>query len=534
MPAAVAAEASKSSPTNRMTAQARYEQLKEQREPYLERARECAELTIPALVPPEGAGNADLYSPFQSIGARGVNHLSAKLLLALFPPNSPFFRLSVDESILDELSEQAGPESDDIRGEIEKALSRVERTVLARMEQKGARTTLAETLKNLIVAGNCLVQVLDDGGLRLHPLSHFVVKRDKAGMVLEIIAMETVSRLALPEEALAIVAAREEELDESDESTKDTINLYTRVRRTRNKWIVHQEVVETVIPDTEGTYPIDKSPWLPLRMIKVDGQDYGRSVAEEYLGDLRSLEVLTQAIVESAAAAAKILIFVEEGGLTSMQEVAESASGSVLPGSADDITVFQLEKFADMAVAKQTHDEIKSRLEQAFLLLSGVQRNAERVTAQEIRALVNELEQSLGGIYSVLAQELQAPLVRRVMHQLQNSNDLPRLPDDAVRPEIVTGVEALGRTSDLQKLDIFLAGVQEISGPEALMDYLNLGSYMTRRATALGIDLEGLIRSEKEVESIRQERMQQQMIEKLGPQAVQARTKQNAQTQEES
>ena len=29
---------------------------------------------------------------------------------------------------------------------------------------------------------------------------------------------------------------------------------------------------------------------MPLRMIRVDGENYGRSYAEEYLGDLKSLE----------------------------------------------------------------------------------------------------------------------------------------------------------------------------------------------------------------------------------------------------
>ena len=64
------------------TAKERYERLKINRQHYLDRARECSELTIPALVPDDGfESTSELYTPFQSIGARGVNNLASKLLL---------------------------------------------------------------------------------------------------------------------------------------------------------------------------------------------------------------------------------------------------------------------------------------------------------------------------------------------------------------------------------------------------------------------------------------------------------------------
>jgi len=74
-----------------------YKQGSEERLTFLNRARESAELTLPYLVPPEGHNETTTFpTPFQGMGARGVNNLSSKLLLALLPPNSPFFRLVVD------------------------------------------------------------------------------------------------------------------------------------------------------------------------------------------------------------------------------------------------------------------------------------------------------------------------------------------------------------------------------------------------------------------------------------------------------
>ena len=79
------------------TAESRYSSLSEEREHYLSRARECSELTIPTLNPEDyQTSSSDFYSPFQSIGSRGVNNLASKLLLLLLPPNQPFFRLAVE------------------------------------------------------------------------------------------------------------------------------------------------------------------------------------------------------------------------------------------------------------------------------------------------------------------------------------------------------------------------------------------------------------------------------------------------------
>ena len=45
-------------------------------------------------------------------------------------------------------------------------------------------------------------------------------------------------------------------------------------------------------------------------MNHVDGESYGRGRVEEFIGDLKSLEALSQALVEGSAAAAKVVFTV--------------------------------------------------------------------------------------------------------------------------------------------------------------------------------------------------------------------------------
>lgn len=505
------------------TCRARYEKLCTERDPFLRRARECAALTIPALMPPEGASGAtELPEPFQSAGAEGVNSLAAKILLALLPPGSAFFRLVLEDSQRAAI-EQASNGADVI-GEIDATLGKIEKTVLNRVELRGWRVSKFDALKHLLAVGNVLMHLQPDDSMRLHYLNRYVVKRDPVGNVLEIITKETIAKVALAPKARALV-------DEYDDETKDKdgVDVYTRVYREDTKFHVYQEICGQRVPDSDGTYPLDKSPWMALRYVKVDGQDYGRGRVEEWLGDFKSLESLTQSLVEGSAIMAKIVFLIDEAGLTSAKALQDAANGEFVEGRKKDVEVLQVDKLADFQVPAAKAKELEIRLKQAFLVQQ--QRDAERVTAEEVRAVIAELEKTLGGLYSILAQEWQGPAVRRLLFQMSKRQEIPALPDSIVEPKIITGLDALGRTADFQKLRTFVAEIGAEFGPQAVTEYVNVGAYLKRLAAALQIDDTGLIRSEEEVQAAQQQRAQQELLTKMGPNAIKAESDQALATQ---
>jgi hypothetical protein len=493
------------------SAKALYSSLEGHRYQYLDRARQCSKLTLPYVMPEEGFGaHSRLDTPFQGVGARGVNNLASKLLLALLPPNAPFFRLNVDTF---KLQEEGAPL--ELITEIEASLQSVEEAVMAEISRESYRTGLHEALKQLIITGNSLVYLPDSGGMRVFRLDRYVVKRDPMGNVTQIVTRENLSFKTLPEEMQQIVG--------DDVDADGNVSLYTAILlNDSNKWEIFQDINDTRVPNSEGAYEKDKSPFIPLRFSRVDGENYGRGYVEEYLGDLQSLESLTRAIVEGSAAAAKVLFLVNPNGTTRQRVLAEAPNGAIVQGSAQDVTTLQLQKGSDFQVAQVTMNEIKDRLGHSFLLTSGVVRNAERVTAEEIRMLSQELETAIGGLYSLLSNELQIPLVNRIMSAMNKAKRLPKLPKDIVNPVIITGVEALGRGNDLQKLDLFLAGAAQVVGPQAVAEYVNVGEYFKRRATSLGIKTQGLVKSEEEIQAMMQQQQQMQLTEKLGPAGIKA------------
>jgi hypothetical protein len=208
-------------------------------------------------------------------------------------------------------------------------------------------------------------------------------------------------------------------------------------------------------------------------------------------------------------------------GTTRPKKLAQSPNGSIIEGNAGDVTVLQVNKAADLSVALQTMGQINERLSYAFLLTEASIRNAERVTAEEVRLVTQSIERQLGGIYSLLSQEFQLPLVQRIMDRLIKMKKMPKINKDFITPTIVTGIDALGRGNDLNRLDIYLQGIAQILGPGGLQQYIDFREYMNRRAAALGIDTAGLVKSEEQIAQEQQQAMQQQLLQQLGPQAAQ-------------
>ena len=476
----------------------RYDKLTKDRDVFLDRAREAAKLTLPTLIPPEGANSTTEYeTPWQSIGARGVNNLSAKILLALFPPSAPFFRMGIDEPTMAALGTK--------KADAEKQLAAYERVIMADIEDSRTRASLFQAAKHLVVAGNALLFNTPSGEVRMYPLSRYVTKRDAEGNTYEIIAVDnTVFGALSPEYQEAALAAG------VNKNRDDDVMLYTGIFRdsVNGQWTVHQEIEGVVVPGSDGTYPLDASPWIPLRMVAIDGESYGRGYVEEIYGDLNTLDALTQAITEAAAAGAVVKFLVNPNGVTDIDDVTDTPNGGFCEGVATDITVLQVGKFADLRVANETIQQIETRLSQAFLLHSAVQRNAERVTAEEIRFMASELEDALGGIYSVLSQELQLPLVKHRIVRLTKMKKLPQLPK-GVKPSIITGLEARGRSQELQRLRMFIQDAGGTFGPEVIAEYVEVSDYLKRSAAALNIATEGLVRPEELVQERAQQRNEQ-------------------------
>ena len=244
-----------------------------------------------------------------------------------------------------------------------------------------------------------------------------------------------------------------------------------------------------------------------LRFNTVDGEEYGRGRVEEFIGDLKSLEALSQALVEGSAAAAKVIFTVSPSATTKPQSLAQAGNGAIIQGRPDDIGVIQVGKTADFRTAYEMAMGLEKRLADAFLIMQV--RNSERTTAEEVRMTQMELDQQLGGIYSLLTVEFLVPYLNRKLSIAQKNGSIPKLPDKLVKPTIVAGVNALGRGQDREALVMFMTTIAQTMGPEAIMKHINQDEYIKRLAASLGVDVLNLTISMQEQQAEEQRQMQQ-------------------------
>lgn len=216
-------------------------------------------------------------------------------------------------------------------------------------------------------------------------------------------------------------------------------------------------------------------------------------------------------IVQGSAAAAKVIPWIRPGSRVRPKDLTAN-NGKPIYATDQDVGFLRVDKQGDFATALQLSQQLRDDIKRAFLMTSAIQRNAERVTAEEIRVMASEIEESLGGMYTVMSQELQAPLARRALARMERRGAMPPLPEGFV-PVITTGLEALGRNAELQKVRAFIGDLAAIGGPEAIQSELSMGRLLAHLASGYQLEAASILKSEEEKQAEMQQAMQMQMMQ---------------------
>lgn len=499
------------------TAAHRWATLDGQRRGFITRCEQYAAYTLPKICPPAGynQNSQEMQHEYQSLGAQAVNHLANKLMLTLFAPSRPFFRLTPDAKLRAELAKINVDES-----QLSEMLSIAEREAVAALDGLKARPKLYEALKHLIITGNSLLILGKQ--LRVLGIRRYCAKRDVEGKLLELIIKEEVKfdELAVPvQEYMMTKGYRRDKCKE--------VSLYRWVRRElTGDYVMSQAVDGYELPKQfGGKWPEDKLPYRVLTWDISDEDDYGTGLVENYSGDFAALSAMSKAQVQAAILASEFRWLLNPGSTMRPEDIQNSENGAVLPGTDGDLALVSSSKANDLAIIQAVNSEYITRIGRGFLLGSAITRDAERVTAEEIRMQATELESSLGGAYSRLAADLQEPLALWLLPQagvtINGSN---------IKPVIVTGLDALSRNGDLENLKLFLmdlAGVTTL--PPQLQSVLRFRSIATDLAAGRGLMSSKYVLTEPEMQQQQQAQTAARIEEEAATASVQAGAKVAAQ-----
>lgn len=487
------------------TAVERWGELDSERQSFITRCEKYAAMTKPKLCTPVGYNQQQvaLQHDYQSIGAQGVNHVSNKLMLALFAPSRPFFRLDPGETAAEEMSTLGTPD------QISAMLAQAEKIAVRVLDQRAVRPKLYEATQHLIVTGNVLL-ITKDKTVRVLGIKKYCVKRAGDGTLIELVTREEVAYASLDKKTKESLTV----MGKASYSGKDKVCVYRWIRLEdstsgeavykETQWVNDCQLPEAFSSQSKP----DDLPYRAATWDLADGDDYGTGLVEDYQGDFSALSMISEATVYAAILNSEFRWLVRPGAQTKAEDLKNSANGSALPGEDGDITVLTTQKHTDLSTNLALAELYIGRIGRGFMLQSAVTRNAERVTAEEIRLTADELETSFGGAYSRIAVDLQTPLARWLMKQ--SGQDIA---NKDIKPTIVTGMDALSRAGDRENLMLFLGDLVSLGQlPPEIRDRLKTDSVIAQFAAARGLGSQQYLVDENTYKAIQQQRQAQAMV----------------------
>lgn len=452
----------------------------------LRRFEKYAGFTLPRLMTGDGYNpySDELRHDWQSVGAQAVNFLVNKLVLTLFAPSRPFIRLELNEDWKARFQAE-NPNFED--KDITEMLAAGERKVTSELDKmEGFRPRLYTLLAHLVTFGNVLAYLPDDKDetIAVYSVKRWVLRRTGTGAIKCLLIREEMKFDELKPNVQADVKAQ----TDARKYQPGTKVAYFRMitRNDKGGYEMAQYVDGTRLSsEFDGAWGSERElPYVVLTWNREEENPYGTGHVEDYAGDFSTLSSLSEAEVTGAILASEFRWLLDPNGQTRPDQLETSKNGDVLAGRDGDLTLITSDKSgAVQAVSAVAQDRIR-RIGQGFLLNTAVTRDAERVTAEEIRMQATELETGLGGAYSRIALELQGPVARWLLKRLKL-----KLNDTQLEVTVITGLDALSRSGDLDNLRAALgdvAGLQNLAaGPVAAE--LELGNILSAIFTGHGL-----------------------------------------------
>lgn len=495
-------------------ADAVWSELANKRRTFMGRLEKYAGWTLPRLLTPGGFDplTEDLRHDWQAVGAQSVNHVVNKMVLSLFAPSRPFMRLEADPQWKAAQLAQGLEEA-----MIDDALATAEQRAVKELDRRGdVRSKLYVTLSNLVALGNALVYLppKNDEDVRCFSIRTFAVRRTGSGKVKTLVTKEEFlfDELEVKVQDTLLALKKHYKPD-----TK--VAFYRLIQRNRiGGYEMTQWVDGDVLPkEYNGAWSEDDMPYRVLTWNLKDGSDYGTGLVEDYAGDFAALSALSEAQIKGAILASEFRWLVNPSGMTKPEDLEDSENGAAIPGLKDDISLVTTSKGNDIAQVQSVAADYIQRIGRGFLLGSTVTRQAERVTAEEIRMQATELETSFGGTYSRVAVDMQLPVARWLLKSIDLS-----LKNTKLELSIITGLDALSRSGDLDNLR---AAIADLSGLQALgqvAGQLNINALVSTIFAGHGLSASKYVKSPQQAQADQQAQQAQERQAEIDAASAQA------------
>ena len=473
----------------------------------LERSEQYARWTIPAIFPrdktfsetPEESENSNV-----AIGARLVNHLSHRIVDTMFPNDKPFFAVNLTPEAKQKFEQESALEAQQL---FDESLISLENAAMRNFGLTQYRPLAVEAVSLQIVTGNALIFRLQNGVRIVYSVRDYSVTRDIAGELQEVIIRDKKLFKNLPEHIKEAINTQPRAKQYKNE---DHTVLYSYYWLEDGKWKSRQAVDDVEIQDSRTSFSKADFPILVLTWNLGRGDHYGRGLVEDYAVTFHNLDIMTEAMIDLIGIASDIKFLVNDTSTFDVDAWNNAKRGEYLPGKEGDITVPQFKFAIEVQFLADSIAKAERELSQAFLLSSAGVRDAERVTAEEIRFMAREIESAFGGLYSRLALDWQKKEAEYELAQLDFKDFLPKegAPFEVI---VVAGLESLSRDGKLESIRLAVADLQMLDAvPQEIRDTINPSKFAQFIFRNRGVDANNFLFTEQQIQERQQLALQQQ------------------------
>lgn len=535
------------------TAYACYEELKAKRQVYLDRAQAAAAVTIPAMYPQSGnfdfaatdTSTQSLLHPMQSEGARAINTLASKLALVLLPPGFSYLRIRFDPTTKIKLSPQEQAvlgtnkpfmqlaDSPQLLNLFDEKVAIFEGTVMSEIEEKQTRIQVEGAIRHLIVSGNVIFyQDPETGYCRHFRLDQYVTLRDASGNLRKAVICEKLAYEVLTPAMQDLCRPKE---NGKDYENLEDIELYTYIGRVSDndaridtaKYEVYQEIHGEIVDGSEKTFTHESLPYWVLTFVLEPGEHYGRGRIEEYFGAFNQNEGLTQNLSSIAAVMAGVKFLVDPGGMTMIDDLANSPHMAYVPGRLKDVEPTKGPDPGSFTAVGAWLQDIRRSIQRDFMIFDTTEITRDRLTAEEVRRLGQEVDMGHGGLHTNLRGNLGTKIILGTVNRLRRENrfvDVDFETDgqlkESINFSVLTGIEALGRGNEEERMMRWATTIAQTYGPEVLKLITDPREFAGRLGSASGISTHGMLLSRERIQQNLQMAQQAQMEQTIGPEVV--------------
>ena len=460
----------------------------------------CAKYTLPQIyledsVRESGVEPEDLVIG-DSIGAESLNNFISQLSKIVFPIQGAFFRVDKkrgDTPNIDSLSETQQRD----------VYRKLEENAMEALYIRGLHAQKFMLLAQLIGLGDVVFKIPRErqSEMQVYDMNDAVIKRTRNGRLADLIIKENTEHRFLSDKAKRTLQLKGKKVYKEE----DILALYTHVRlNSNNKFEVHMSVEDISLDTGLNFYACDKCEYNVASITLKRGSNHGTGIVQQYLPLIHKANVYADTNTDIAVAGSLVNWAIKPNAAIRPEEFAEREQGQPFAVNPDDIKAIVADVGNHLQITSLQYQAIVNTLQRVFLLPQAVQRDAERVTAQEIRMVAAKIEEQHSGLYAQIAERLQRPMAV-IGLDMVDDEDLIMYKDE-VEVKVVTAMEAQSRGMELDNMLASLGDATIFNSvPPQVAERIKIENVMSTIFNNRNVDAPAYIKSTEEFNAEQQE-----------------------------